>query len=120
VNDELVNELLTELKETRKSFEGVIKSVKWNRRNTAIQYFLLVLVFFLGAIGTMNYFNYRQDACERSNNLRVTLQESMSQNAFAIGVALQSVFNAPEERLNQYLEAYNAQRPTEPFGERKC
>jgi hypothetical protein len=122
-----VNELLEELVLTRESFvtanhafERAINAIRWNRINTIIQYALIILVFVLGWVGVMNYMNYRQQNCERSNEQRLTIQASMQQNAFAIGVALQTVFNAPDERFQEYLDAYNAQTPQEAFAIREC
>jgi len=111
MNDELLGELISELRETRKSFEDAIQSIKWNKRNTVIQYVLIVVVFFLGAIGVINYMNYKQQSCERGNELKIAVDHGQRENAFAIGAALAVVFNAPQERLDQYLAAYDEQRP---------
>lgn len=122
MNDEQVDKLLTELAKTRESFDKAndvftkaIGSIRWNRINTLILYFLIVAVFVIGALGAVNYNNYKRDACERGNVLRITVASGMEQNAFAIGTALAIVFNAPEERLDQYLQAYNDQKPTDPI-----
>lgn len=119
MNEEQVETLLNELRATRASFDAAnevfsaaIKSIKWNRINTAIQYCLIVLVFVFGAIATMSYINYKDASCDRSNDLRITVAAGMEQNAFAIGSALAVVFNADQESLEKYLQAYNDQRPT--------
>lgn len=119
MNDDQVERLLSELASTRQSFDQAndvfikaIGSIRWNRINTAILYSLIVAVFIIGALGAANYFSYRRDACERGNALRITVAAGMEQNAFAIGTALAIVFDAPEERLNEYLQAYNDQKPT--------
>lgn len=119
MNDEQVEKLLHELSETRLAFDRAnevfskaITSIKWNRFNTIVQYGLIVLVFIFGTIATMSYVSYRDASCERGNDLRITVAAGMEQNAFAIGSALAVVFNAPQERLEQYLKAYNDQRPT--------
>jgi predicted negative regulator of RcsB-dependent stress response len=111
MNDELLGELISELKETRTSFNDAINSIKWNKRNTVIQYILIVVVFFLGALAFISYRNYQQQSCERSNELKIAVDTSSRENAFAIGAALAVVFNAPQERLDQYVAAYNDQRP---------
>lgn len=111
MNDELLGELISELRDTRASFNDAINSIKWNKRNTVIQYILIVVVFFLGALALISYQNYQHQTCERSNDLKITVDNGMRENAFAIGAALAVVFNAPQERLDQYLAAYDEQRP---------
>lgn len=122
MNDDQVERLLSELASTRKSFDQAndvfvktISSIRWTRINTAILYCLMVAVFIVGVLGAVNYINDRREACERSNSLRVTVAAGMEQNALAIGTALAIVFHAPEERLNQYLDAYKDQKASDPI-----
>lgn len=127
MNDELVNELIEELRSTRASFDNAnavfdaaIKSIKWNRINTIILYSLIGLVFILGVFGLTNYFNNRKNDCERGNEFRSTVAVGMEQNAFAIGTALAIVFDAPQEKFDEYYEAYKAQGPTQIIHLREC
>lgn len=127
MNEEQVERLLNEFAETRASFEsaneafsGAIRSIKWNKINTVILYSLMVVVFFFGALGVVNFLNYQKEACERGNETRLIVIDGMRANGFAIGSALAVVFNAEQEDLDRYLEAYNTQKVENTIPLREC
>lgn len=127
MNDAQVDRLLEELSKTRESFDNAnivftkaISSIKWNRFNTIVLYSLMGLIFLIGAITVANYVNDRRVACENRNDLRITVAQGMEANALAIGAALAIVFEAPQEELDKYLNAYNEQRAPESIQFEEC
>lgn len=127
MNDEQADKLLQELASTResfdktsKTFEDAVSSIRWNRINTIIQYCLIVVVFLLGALGFAFYSNEQREECEEANLFRITVVEAMEENAFSIGAALAIVFNASDESLNEYLQAYTDQHTEDRFPLREC
>lgn len=127
MNDDQVERLLNELASTRESFDranvafdSAIRSIRWNKINTRILYFLIVIVFLLGALGVLNFMNYRSESCDRYNGLVVLVRDGMESNGFAIGAALAVVFNADQEDLDRYLEAYNQQKAPDNIPLREC
>ena len=127
MNDELVERLLAELVETRKSFADATVSfnkatsqIKWNRVNTAIQYILIVAVVIIMAAMGIYYMDERKEACERGNTLRAQIAISLDYNAAAIGAALAAVTGASPETLQDYMDAYNSQEKPPVLHLREC
>lgn len=120
MNDEQVERILAELVTTRKSFDAAIGQIRWNRINTAIQYVLLALVVIMFSLGTRYYLDEKRATCERGNELRLSIVDSLDSNAAAIGLALVIVTDASEESFKEYMDAYNQQEPPPALGVRDC
>ncbi len=120
MNDEQVEQLLVELGKTRQSFEKAIGQIKWNRINTFIQYGMLALLLVMVVCGIVYYLDDKQEACERGNEFRVAIQNSLDSNAASIGIALTIVTGASEERFLEYMEAYNQQEKPDILELRDC
>lgn len=120
MNDEQVERLLTELSETRKSFDAAIGQIKWNRINTIIQYVLLAIVLVMIVLGVSYYLDEQRAACIRGNDLRTSIQNSLDSNAAAIGTALVIVADAPKEKFIEYMEAYAQQEKPPALKTREC
>lgn len=129
-----LNSLIGEFSETRKSFDRAtaqfgeaVHQIKWNRRNTKIQYVLIILMVIAYISGVLFYVqdqhDYREDqteACERGNEVREQIAVSLDAHAVAIGVALTAVSDAPQEKFDQYLEVYRQQPRPEALELREC
>lgn len=116
MKDELAEQLLNELVETRKSFSNATNSfstavnqIKWNRRNTVIQYALIAVVIIMICLGVAYYLDDRHAACQRGNDLRLSIMISLDHNAASIGAALGVVTGASPEKVNEYMDAYYRQ-----------
>lgn len=134
MNDELVERLLEEVVETRKlfatatetfstatqSFNNATKHIKWNRRNTVIQYVLISVVVMMLCVGVVYYNSERKASCHRGNDLRLDISSSLDSNAAAIGVAIAIVSAAPEEKFEEYMDIYNEQEKPEVLELREC
>ena len=120
MNDELVEQLLAELSETRKSFDAAIKTIKWNRFNTVVQYCLIVAVFLLGTFFVIYYVDDQHEACVRGNELRAAVTQGDTSTAEAIGIALTVLTEAPQETLQEYLDIYNQQDRPPALEMRDC
>lgn len=120
MNEEQVDVLIAELVKTRESFSEAIGHIKWNRRNTAFQYVLIVVLSLVIASNIFYYRNEQHRACERGNDLRLSITRSLDANALAIGIALSKVTDAPQSKLDEYLRVYNAQAKPEVLKLRKC
>lgn len=134
ITEEQLTQLIGEFSETRKSFDQAtekfgeaVHQIKWNRRNTKIQYALIVLVVIAYISGVLFYIqdqeDYRSDqraACVRGNEIREQISVSLDSHATAIGVALTVVSEAPQEKFEQYLEIYRQQPKPEALVLREC
>lgn len=127
MRDEQVERILAELANTRESFDNAtaafntaINQIRWNRINTIIQYCLLGLVLIMLVLGGLYYLGEKQDECERDNTLRSNISSSLDSNAIAIGTALVIVTNAPQERFDEYIQAYAKQNKPEVLALREC
>jgi hypothetical protein len=134
MNDELVERLLEEVVATRTlfatateaftdattSFNEATGHIKWNRTNTVIQYVLIVAVALIMALGFVYYKDDKRETCERGNDLRMSIQNSLDANAAAIGVALVIVADAPEGTFQEYMKAYQEQDKPEALKTREC
>lgn len=115
-----VNDLLSELKNTRNSFDKAVASVRWNRLNTAIMYALIFVILIMLVSGGLYYISERKADCRFLNSLRVEVNENSRTNARAIGIALAAVSGADDATLNEYIEAYNDARAHEQLHLRDC
>jgi len=120
MKDEQVDQLLEELRATRESFDRATSSIKWNRFNTIVQYVLIAFVMVIIGSGVIYYLHERKVACERGNDLRITVQGSLDNNAAAIGAALVIVTGASQERFQEYMDAYNQQEKPDILELREC
>ncbi len=120
MNDELISELLTELSETRKSFEKVVDQIEWNRRNTIIQYGLIVVVVLMMLVGGIYYINDKKRSCLASNATRANIAVSLDAHANNIGIALGTVTGASPGAVEEYYAAYIAQPRPAILEPRKC
>jgi hypothetical protein len=120
MNDELVEQLLSELSKTRESFDSVVKTIRWTRFNTIVQYALLVMVLIMGGIGVAFYLDDKQEQCERDIKFRDAIADSVDSNAMAIGLALVEVSGASPDRFQDYVEAYQHQDQPEILELRSC
>ena len=120
MKEEQVDRLLEELARTRESFDQAIKSIKWNRFNTIVQYVLISVIVVMLAVGTNYWVAEKRASCERGNDLRRDIQNSLDKNAGAIGIALTIVTGAPDERLQEYIDAYNQQDKPAVLRLREC
>jgi hypothetical protein len=98
------------------SFSKAISSIRWNRINTAIQYFLIALFFVLGSVIFINYRSDKHDACVARNEL-ATVQE---RNTLAIGAALATMFNADSSQVDRYMDLYREQNPLRDLNLQEC
>lgn len=114
MNDEQVDKLIDELSKTRTSFDTAIKSVKWNRINTIILYSLIVMVFVLGALGVLFYFDEKRESCQEHNQMRTETALAEKQNAVFIGIALAEVSGASQDTFLKYLDVYESQGSSGP------
>lgn len=120
MNDEQVERILVELTATRKSFDAAINQIKWNRINTTIQYVLIAIVALMFGFGIRYYLDEKQATCERGNELRAKIVNSLDTNAAAIGIALVIVTDAPNEKFIEYMEAYGEQEKSPALELRDC
>lgn len=120
MDDAQVELLLSELSETRKSFDAAIGAIRWNRINTIIQYILIVIVMVMSLLGVVYYLDQRREDCERDNSTRAAFEDSLDANAAAIGVALATVSGAEAAVFQEYLEVYAAQPKPEALQPRSC
>jgi hypothetical protein len=127
MQDEQVERLLEELVRTRESFDSAtvsfdaaIKQIKWNRINTIIQYALIAIVLIMLFFGSIYYLGEKNASCERGNDLRSDISDSLDSNALAIGAALVIVTGAPQERFDDYIDAYAQQNKPEVLTLRNC
>lgn len=120
MDEDLVEQLLQELRETRKTFEHAIVAIRWNKINTIVQYVLISVVVLMLVFGVLYYLDDKREACERGNATRASIQISLDAHAAAIGTALAIVTDAPDARLQEYLEAYADQADPEILKPRQC
>ena len=120
MNDDQIERLLAELTATRKSFDAAVTTIRWTRINTIIQYVLLSVVAGMIIFGVLYYLDDKQESCERGNELRVAIRDSLDSNAASIGIALSIVTDAPHERFEEYMEAYNQQEKPPALDLRNC
>lgn len=120
MNDELVERLLDELSATRQSFDAATAQIKWNRRNTIIQYILIAVVLIMLFGGLVYYLDDQKASCEHDNDLRISISNSLDSNAWAIGVALAVVSNASDETFREYMEVYGKQDKPQVLELRDC
>jgi len=120
MKDEQVDRILTELASTRETFVHVVETIKWTRRNTIVQYFLIVMVFLMIFTGVFYYRSDQRNACVRGNEIRVAIKESDDRTALAIGIALTEVTGAPEDKFEKYVEVYSQQPKPEALELRDC
>jgi hypothetical protein len=120
MNDELVEQLLSELSKTRESFDSVVKTIRWTRANTIIQYVLLTIVLIMGAVGVIYYADDKREQCERGNEFRVAISNSIDSNAAAIGLTLVEMTGSSPERFEEFLEVYQSQAKPEILEPREC
>jgi hypothetical protein len=120
MNDEQLDQLLLELGKTRESFDSVVKTIKWTRINTIVQYALLAVVLVMGCLGVIYYLDDKRENCERGNEFRAAIDNTMTENATAIGAALVIVAGASHDDFLAYMEAYNDQPRPEILKPRSC
>jgi hypothetical protein len=120
MNDEQLDQLLSELSKTRESFDSVVKTIRWTRINTIVQYALLAVVLIMGSLGVAYYLDDKRENCERGNEFRASIDNTMTANAAAIGAALVTVTGASHEDFLEYMEAYNHQPRPEILKPRSC
>lgn len=120
MNDEQTERLIEELSRTRESFDEAIRQIKWNRINTVIQYIMLVVVVIILIFGASYYLDEKKASCERGNELRSDISNSLDTNARAVGAALVIVTGASPERFAEYVDAYNQQDKPEVLKLRSC
>lgn len=120
MNDTQVERLLDELARTRESFDTAITQIKWNRINTVIQYCLIVAMFVMGTLGAIYYLDEKHAQCERGNDLRMSITNSLDANAAAIGIALATVSGAPDDAFREYMEVYSEQDKPSALELREC
>lgn len=106
MNDEQVDKLIAELAATRKSLDAAVTTIRWNKVNTIIQYVLIVLVFIIGAVGIGYYFDQRHEDCVRGNETREAINKRVDASAAAVGVAIATLGDIPQETVDQYVELY--------------
>ena len=127
MKDEMAEQLLAELIATRKSFSDATNSfstaidqIKWNRRNTVIQYVLIAVVICMIGFGVAYYLDEKHAACERSNDLRLAVMISLDHNAASIGAALGIVTGASPDTVADYMQAYFDQPEPPGLELREC
>lgn len=116
LDDRLATVIIEELRQTRIEFSAAsdyfsqaVGQIKWNRRNTIIQYVLSTVLAVVMIAGGLFYWQEHHEQCLERNEIRSTIVESLDDHARAIGLALVAVTNAPPEKVEEYMASYRNQ-----------
>jgi hypothetical protein len=127
VDSARVDALLNELVHTRRAFEAAssvfdaaVSQIKWNKRNTIIQYFILMVLAVMIFLGGIYYLDDRQETCQVLNRSNSATLEALDENAIDIGIALATVSSASEDTFNQYLDLYHDENDHSGLTPREC
>jgi hypothetical protein len=117
---EALNELTAELKSTRESFDDAIKSVRWNKINTSIQYGLIAIVVVFGFLGFRFYQDDRHDACVATNEFRQTIVAAQEKYALNFATALAKKLNGDSEDVREFMLIYSSLPTPEVLVQKEC